>query len=51
MIQKYPIGFQDFSEIRTGGYVYVDKTPFIEALVKANSTFFLVHADLVSLRL
>lgn len=24
---KYPIGIQNFGEIREGGYVYVDKTP------------------------
>ena len=24
---KYPIGIQNFGEIRRGGYVYVDKTP------------------------
>jgi hypothetical protein len=23
---KYPIGIQDFRELREGGYVYVDKT-------------------------
>jgi hypothetical protein len=26
-IMKYPIGIQNFGEIRRGGYVYVDKTP------------------------
>ena len=24
---KYPIGIQNFGEIRRSGYVYVDKTP------------------------
>jgi hypothetical protein len=41
MIQKYPVGIQDFSEIRTGGYVYVDKTPFIEALINQGKFYFL----------
>ena len=26
---KYPIGVQTFEEIRTGGYVYVDKTEYV----------------------
>ena len=26
---KYPIGMQTFSEIRKGGYIYVDKTDLI----------------------
>ena len=26
MARLYPVGIQDFKEIRTGGYVYVDKT-------------------------
>ncbi|MBR1872616.1 MAG: AAA family ATPase, partial [Bacteroidales bacterium] len=25
----YPIGIQDFEKIRTGGYVYVDKTELV----------------------
>ncbi|MDZ7896844.1 MAG: AAA family ATPase [Arcicella sp.] len=41
MIQRYPVGIQDFSEIRTGGYVYVDKTPFIEALINQGKFYFL----------
>jgi hypothetical protein len=41
MAQKYPVGIQDFSEIRTGGYVYVDKTPFIEQLFVHGKTYFL----------
>jgi hypothetical protein len=41
MIQKYPVGIQDFSEVRTGGYVYVDKTPFIEALINQGKFYFL----------
>ena len=41
MIQKYPVGIQDFSEVRTGGYVYVDKTPFIDMLVNQGKFYFL----------
>jgi Predicted AAA-ATPase/PD-(D/E)XK nuclease superfamily len=41
MAQKYPVGIQDFSEVRTGGYVYVDKTPFIEALINQGKFYFL----------
>jgi Predicted AAA-ATPase/PD-(D/E)XK nuclease superfamily len=41
MEQRYPVGIQDFSELRTGGYVYVDKTPFIERLFVHGKTYFL----------
>ena len=41
MAQKYPVGIQDFSEIRTGGYVYVDKTPFIDTLINQGKFYFL----------
>lgn len=27
--RKYPIGIQTFSEIRKGGYVYIDKTDLV----------------------
>ncbi|MDE6408912.1 MAG: AAA family ATPase, partial [Muribaculaceae bacterium] len=37
---KYPIGIQTFSEIIEGGYVYVDKTSFIQAL-KGGKFYFL----------
>ncbi|MDR2473709.1 MAG: AAA family ATPase, partial [Tannerella sp.] len=30
--RKYPIGTQDFNNLRQGGYVYVDKTVFIDKL-------------------
>ncbi|MCG5514242.1 AAA family ATPase, partial [Ectothiorhodospira shaposhnikovii] len=33
---RLPIGIQTFSEIREGGYYYVDKTPIIERLVHQN---------------
>ena len=38
---KYPIGIQDFESLRTGNYVYVDKTPFIEKLIQTGKVFFL----------
>jgi hypothetical protein len=41
MPQRYPVGIQDFSEIRTGGYVYVDKTQFIDTLISQSKFYFL----------
>jgi Predicted AAA-ATPase/PD-(D/E)XK nuclease superfamily len=41
MAQRYPVGIQDFSELRTGEYVYVDKTPFIEQLFIHGKFYFL----------
>lgn len=38
---KYPIGIQDFREIRTGNYVYVDKTPLIHHLISSGKYYFL----------
>ncbi|UOD51444.1 ATP-binding protein [Orrella daihaiensis] len=38
---RLPIGIQTFSEIREGGYYYVDKTPDIERLVAQNKYYFL----------
>ncbi len=38
---QYPIGIQDFKEIRTGGYVYVDKTDMIHDIVKRGKYYFL----------
>ena len=39
---RYPVGIQTFSEIRTNGYVYVDKTPYIYDLAHwSGKTFFL----------
>jgi len=36
-----PIGIQSFSEIRTRGYVYVDKTKFVSSLVSSGKYYFL----------
>ncbi|MCO6492478.1 MAG: ATP-binding protein [Phaeodactylibacter sp.] len=38
---KYPIGIQDFRELREGGYVYVDKTEHIHRIVTGGKYFFL----------
>ncbi|MCF0219406.1 MAG: AAA family ATPase, partial [Muribaculaceae bacterium] len=38
---KYPIGIQSFKKIRTGGYVYVDKTAQIYNLMQQGQYFFL----------
>lgn len=38
---KYPIGIQNFEDIRTNGYVYVDKTALIHKLVAEGKYYFL----------
>jgi len=38
---KLPIGIQAFSEMRTGGYAYVDKTWFMSDLVAKGKYYFL----------
>lgn len=40
-IIKYPVGIQTFTELREGGYVYVDKTFAIHQLVKSGKYYFL----------
>ena len=37
----YPIGIQEFKELREGGYVYVDKTMYIHELVRTGKYYFL----------
>lgn len=37
---RYPIGIQQFEEIRTGGWVYVDKTAQVYNLAKEGKYFF-----------
>lgn len=37
----YPIGIQNFREIREGGYVYVDKTEYIHRLATSGKYYFL----------
>jgi Predicted AAA-ATPase/PD-(D/E)XK nuclease superfamily len=43
MTLKLPIGIQDFSELRTGNFVYVDKTELIHPLVTGSKTYFLAR--------
>ena len=38
---KYPIGIQSFENIRTGGYVYVDKTALVYQLADRGKYYFL----------
>ena len=38
---KYPIGIQDFREIRVGGYTYIDKTEQIYQLLDTGKYYFL----------
>ena len=38
---KLPIGIQDFEKLRTGGYLYIDKTDHIYRLVSEGSYYFL----------
>jgi hypothetical protein len=40
-IRKLPIGMANFSEIRTEGYVYVDKTRYLVDLINRGKLFFL----------
>ena len=37
----YPIGIQDFEKIRTGGYVYVDKTELVYKIAEKGGYYFL----------
>ena len=38
--RKYPIGVQSFDKLRDDGFIYIDKTAYIEPLLRGN-TFFL----------
>ena len=40
-MKKLPIGIQDFSELRRGGYLYVDKTEHIHTLATGGKYYFL----------
>lgn len=39
-VRRYPIGIQDFEQLRNDDYVYVDKTELIHQLVSTNSVYF-----------
>ena len=38
---KYPVGEQSFELLRKDGYLYVDKTPYIETLLRGSKYYFL----------
>ena len=38
---KYPIGIQNFGEVRRGGYIYVDKTPWMWKMIDEGKYYFL----------
>ncbi len=38
---KYPVGEQSFERLREGGYLYVDKTRFIEKIINRGKYYFL----------
>ena len=40
-MMKYPIGIQNFGEVRRGGYVYVDKTALIYKMASEGKYYFL----------
>ncbi len=40
---KYAIGDQDFKSLRTGGYLYIDKTQFIKKLLDGQKYYFLAR--------
>lgn len=41
MAKLYPIGIQSFVKLREEGYIYVDKTAYIEKLIKDGNYYFL----------
>lgn len=41
MAKLYPIGVQNFATLREDGYIYVDKTGFIDSLRKSGKYYFL----------
>lgn len=41
MANRYPIGVQSFAKLREEGYIYVDKTSFIEKLISEGNCYFL----------
>ena len=40
MARKLPIGIQSFEKIRTGDFIYIDKTDLVYQLVSTNSPYF-----------
>ena len=41
MIRKYPVGIQNFEDLRKAGYCYVDKTKLMYQLVQSGKYYFL----------
>ena len=41
MAKLYPIGVQSFTTLREDGYIYVDKTAYIEKLITNGKYYFL----------
>jgi hypothetical protein len=41
MLQNYPVGLQDFSEIRTRKYLYIDKTHLVKQIAGNGKYYFL----------
>ena len=41
MLKKLPIGIQDFEDLRTNDYLYIDKTALIHKLIKDGKYYFL----------
>ncbi|MDE5814056.1 MAG: AAA family ATPase, partial [Muribaculaceae bacterium] len=40
---KYAIGDQDFKSLREGGYLYIDKTSYIEKILEGSKYYFLAR--------
>jgi len=40
-VRKLPVGIQDFEDLRTTGYLYVDKTAYIHRLATTGKPYFL----------
>ncbi len=39
ILEKYPIGEQDFKSVREGGYVYLDKTRYINTIIQSGDKY------------
>ncbi len=39
--QRYPVGIQTFSEIREKGFLYIDKTRFIQQMLEGSKYYLL----------
>jgi len=40
---KLPIGIQTFEELRTDGYVYIDKTQYLVNMIESGKIYFLAR--------